>query len=390
MKHRRFIWMSLMVLMGLYSTLWAAPATLAIGSPAPDFNLRGFVIGQVAGSEPNILERQYTFRDFAEAKVLVLIFTCNHCPTAQAYEQRIMALAHDYRDQGVAVVCISANDPLAVRLDEQSWTDLDDTYEQTKARALERGFDFPYLYDGDKQEAGQAYGPAATPHVFIFDQARMLRYTGRIDDSENPEKVTQHETRDAIEALLAGRTPAVDKTRTFGCSIKWSDKRQSVREALDKWNQEPVSLETVDAEAIKIIAQNQTDKLRLINVWATWCGPCVIEFPELVTINRIYRNREFEMITINLDDPNLRDKALAFLKKQVASCRNTMYAEANKDLLAQALDPEWPGVIPYTLLIAPGGEIIYRCPGMIDSLDVKKAIIGYLGRYFFKPSTTSP
>ena len=182
-------------------------------------------------------------KDFADAKVLVVVFTCNHCPTAQAYEDADHASSHaDYRDKGVALVAISPNDPLAVRLDELGYTDLGDSFEDMKVRAKRRGFKFPYLYDGETQNVSTAYGVLATPHVFIFDQDRKLRYNGRIDDAEvKPPK--SHDARNAIEALLAGQPVAVPKTRVFGCSTKWADKRDDAKESLEKWNAEPVKLE---------------------------------------------------------------------------------------------------------------------------------------------------
>ncbi|NQV34654.1 MAG: redoxin domain-containing protein [Phycisphaeraceae bacterium] len=369
----------------------ATHPTLAIGSPAPDFKLKGFVVAESSapGELPrhHIQEKQYTLRDFSDAKILVLIFTCNHCPTAQAYEQRMIELVTDYQDKGVAIAGISINDPLAVRLDELGYTDLGDSYADCKIRAMEKGYNFPYLYDGDHQTLAQSYGPVATPHVFIFDQARKLRYTGRIDNAENPEKVVQHETREAIEALLAGKQPAVTQTRTFGCSIKWADKRASAKKALEQWNREIATLAEIEVKEIKALRANKTDRLRLINVWATWCGPCVTEFPDLVTINRMYRQREFDMISISLDTLENKDKALAFLNKQAASFQNYRFAGNDREQMGEALDPQWRGAIPYTLLIAPDGKIIYRHSGAIDPLEVKKAIVDVIGRYFFKPAS---
>jgi thiol-disulfide isomerase/thioredoxin len=373
-----------MFIFALISTASAAPPTLALGSPAPDFNLKGFVIDSSQG-EPKVLEKNYSLQDFASADVLVLIFTCNHCPTAQAYEDRLMKLVRDYRDKPVAIVGITSNDPLAVRLDELGYTDLDDSYEDTRTRALARGFNFPYLYDGDHQAMAQLYGPAATPHVFIFDKARKLRYTGRIDNSEDPRDVTKRETRDAIEALLSGRAPEPAQTRTFGCSTKWAEKRASARASLEKWSQEQARLDPIEVDGIKILRQNTTKRLRLINLWATWCPACVVEFPELVTINRMYRKRDFEMVTLCLDKPHRQEQALAFLQSQAASCPNYIFTGSDRDALAEALDPEWNGALPHTLLVAPGGEIIYRHTGMIDPLEVKRAIVDYVGRYFFKP-----
>src|SRR5437764_1662722 len=146
--------------------------TLPIGSQAPDFRL------------PGVDGKTYTLKDFADAKVLVVIFTCNHCPTAQAYEARVAKMQEDYRDKGVALVAISPNDPRAVRLDELGYTDLGDSFEDMKLRAKEAKYAYPYLYDGDTQATAIAYGVLATPHVYIFDAERKLRYNGRIDDSD--------------------------------------------------------------------------------------------------------------------------------------------------------------------------------------------------------------
>src|SRR5687767_12608736 len=146
----------------------ADPKPLDTGAAAPDFSL------------PGVDGKNHSLKDFATAKVLVVLFTCNHCPTAQAYEKRVVALHADYKDKGVALVAISPNDPVAVRLDELGYTDLNDTLEEMKLRAKEAGFAFPYLYDGQTQKTSREYGNVATPHVFIFDAARKLRYQGRI------------------------------------------------------------------------------------------------------------------------------------------------------------------------------------------------------------------
>ncbi|HUU27598.1 MAG TPA: redoxin domain-containing protein [archaeon] len=351
----------------------AAPGevkTLEIGETAPDFDL------------PGVDGRNYSLKDFASAEILVLVFTCNHCPTAQAYEDRIKELATDYRDKGVALAAISPNDPKAVRLDELGYTDLSDSFEEMKIRAKDRGFNFPYLYDGDLQKVSHAYGPTSTPNVFIFNKQRKLCYVGRVDDAEKIERVTSHDARNAIEALLAGKPVPVEKTKSFGCSIKWADKEGSVKKALERWAEEEVALELIDEAGIKALIKNDSEKLRLINIWATWCGPCVTEFPELVAINRMYRNREFELITISADSPDKKEQALSFLKKQQASSRNYLFDSEDKYRLVEAVDKDWPGSIPHTLVVAPGGKIIYRGQGPVDPLELKKAIVGYLGRYY--------
>ena len=346
------------------------PRTLEIGEHAPDFNL------------PGVDGRRHKLSDFSSAAILTVVFTCNHCPTAQAYERRIQQLADDYRGKGAALVAISPNDPKAVRLDELGYTDLSDSLEEMKIRAKDRNFTFPYLYDGEDQKVSLLYGPIATPHVFVFDKARKLRYAGRVDDSEKPDKVGSSDARNAIEALLAGRPVPVGKTRTFGCSVKWSDKRASVKAAFQQWGNEPVSLRAIDESGIRTLVRNDSKKLRLINVWATWCGPCVIEFPELITINRMYRGRDFELITISADAPESRDAALAFLKKQQASSKNYIFDLDDKYKLMEALDKKAPGALPYTIVVEPGGKVNYRVLGELSPLDLKKAIVELLGRYY--------
>ena len=346
--------------------------TLAIGAVAPDFDL------------PGVDGKRYTLASFAAAKVLVLVFTADHCPTAQAYEGRIERLQADFAGRGVAVVLVSPNDPLALRLDEQGYTDLGDTLADMKIRAKDRGWTFPYLYDGETEAMSRKYGPVATPHVFVFDAGRHLRFVGRVDDGENPAKVTTSDARNAIEAVLAGRPVPVETTKVFGCSVKWSDKRAWVKEGYEKWALEPVTLETIDEAGVRALARNEGGKkLRLVNVWATWCGPCVIEFPDIVSLNRIYRGREFEVVTVNADEAGKRERALEFLKTQQASTRNVAFDKGDPYALIEAVDPKWQGALPHTIVVAPGGEVIYRSEGAFDTLKLRKAIVGWLGRYFY-------
>jgi thiol-disulfide isomerase/thioredoxin len=345
--------------------------TLAIGAAAPDFDL------------PGVDGKRYTLASFASAKVLVVVFTANHCPTAQAYEARLEKLHADYHGRGVQLVLVSPNDPLALRLDEQGYSDLGDTLVEMKVRAKDRGWTFPYLYDGETEAMSRQYGPVATPHVFVFDAERKLRFAGRVDDNENPAKATTADARNAIEAVLAGRPVPVETTKVFGCSVKWSDKRAWVKEGYEKWAQEPVTLETIDGAGVMAQAKNEGGKkLRMINVWATWCGPCVIEFPDLVSIHRIYRGRDFEVVTVNADDAAKREKALEFLKVQQASTRNYAFDKGDPYALIEAVDPKWQGALPHTIVVAPGGEVIYRSEGAFDTPKLRRAIVGWLGRYY--------
>lgn len=352
------------------TTFGAVPQPLELGANAPDFSL------------PATDGKTYSLADFKEYKLLAVIFTCNHCPTAQAYEDRILKLVEQYRPKGVGFVAISPNDPLAVRLDELGYTDLNDSFEEMKIRAEHKKFNFPYLYDGETQKISRQYGPIATPHVFLFDADRKLRFRGRIDSSEHIDQVKTHETRDAIEALLEGREVAVATTRTFGCSVKWSDYRTSAVEATKRWDLEGAELSSIDIEGIKDLIRNDTDRFKLINVWATWCGPCVAEFPELVTIHRMYRGRNFDFVTLSADTPDKFDQVHKFLQQRNASGTNYIYNSPDVYGMLEAVDSEWPGAIPHTILIKPGGGIIYRHTGMINPLELRRVIADHIGRTY--------
>ncbi len=339
------------------------PPTLALSATAPDFNL------------PGVDGRNYTLKDFAAAKILVVVFTCNHCPTAQYYEPRLKQLVTDYKDKSVGVVAISPNDPKSVRLDELGWTDLSDSFDEMKLRARDAQFNYPYLYDGETEAVSRAYGPVATPHVFIFDAARKLRYVGAVDDSERPQHVKVRYVREALDALLEGREPAVTRTKVVGCSVKWAGKADSVKAQMEKYAAEPVSVKSADADALKALRKGNPEKLRLVNFWASWCAPCVAEFHEFVTINRMYRHREIEVVTVSLNRPDEEKQALAFLQKRQASMKNLIFASAEREKLIDAFEPDWQGAVPYTVLIGTDGKILYRELGSIDPLAVKRAIV---------------
>jgi len=347
--------------------------TLDIGASAPDFKLQG-VDGKF-----------YSLASFSQAKILVIVFTCNHCPTAQAYEDRIIKLTSDFASKGVALVAIMPNDPKSVQLSELGYTDMGDSFEEMKKRSAEKKFNFPYLYDGDTETAAKAYGPVATPHVFIFDKDRKLRYQGRIDDVEKPSKTPNHfDTRVAIESLLEGKPVPVTTTKVFGCSIKWEEKSDWMTKVSKQWAAEPVKLDMISEASIKELVKNNSDKLRLINIWATWCGPCVTEFPDFITMYRMYRGRDFEFVSVSADDPANQEKVLKFLQKAECSATNYLFDTDDKYKLIDAIDPKWQGALPYTILVEPGGKIVYSKQGAIDPDEMKRLIVDnpIIGRYY--------
>ncbi len=161
------------------------------------------------------------------------------------------------------------------------------------------------------------------------------------------------------------------------------------------WEHQPITLDGIDAAGVAALVKNPTKKLRLINVWATWCAPCVAEFPELVKLSREMKRDDFEVITISMDHPRKeRDKALKFLQDQHAgmsalvagtlkaegrASNNYIYTQLSQTPLIDALDSQWPGPIPHTVLVAPGGEIIWRHNGEFDPAVLGRKIQEKLG-----------
>jgi peroxiredoxin len=358
------------------------PPILKIGSQAPDFNL------------PGVDGKSHSLNDYASSKVLVVIFSCNHCPVAQMYEKRVKELYTAYKDRGVAVVVIMGNDPKAEELSEYGYTDVGDSFADMKARAAYRNLPYPYLYDGATQAVALKYGPTATPHAFIFDQQRILRYEGRIDSNQREELAKKHEARDAIDALLAGKTVAVTDTPAVGCSTKWAYKAANVEKENVHFDERPVTLDLISADQLTKLRQNAgTDKLLLVNVWATWCGPCVKEFPDLETMVRMYANRPLTIVTLSINNPDEKPLVSAFLQKQHAFNKNYLFNSDDAADAVKALGTGWKGGAPYTVLIGTKGEVLYKTQGEMNVLEVRRAILKnvaddlYLGQHAYWNST---
>lgn len=173
--------------------------TLQLGETAPDFNL------------PGVDGKNHALRDY-DTRLLVVAFTCNHCPYVIQSEERIKQFHADYEGKGVTLVCINSN---------STNTYAEDSFEHMVQRAKEKGFRFDYLRD-ESQDVAKAYGALRTPHFYVFDADRKLRYTGRMDDSpRDASKQTTHELRDAVDDLLAGREVRQPLTNPIGCNVKW-------------------------------------------------------------------------------------------------------------------------------------------------------------------------
>ena len=336
---------------------------LSLGSPAPDFAL------------PGVDGKTHKLSDYASSRVLVVVFTCDHCPIAQMYEHRIEQLYEDYGKRGVAVVAIQGNDPKALTIDELDSSDISDTLDEMKIRVQYKHLHYPYLYDGATQAVTRKYGPQATPHVFIFDKDRRLRYEGRMDNSYRTEMVKMQDARNAIDALLAGKDVPVTHTAVFGCSTKWQEK-EALRETSErKLEAQPVNVELVDAAGLKKLRANPSGHITLISFWATWCGSCVAEFSDLQDTFRMYGVRDFDLVTVSANMPDEKPSVLRFLTKKHATSRNLLFASDDTAALQAAFDPKWQSAVPYTVLLGADGKVLYSTLGSVDVLELRRKIL---------------
>jgi peroxiredoxin len=344
----------------------AGHPVLAIGSAAPDFAL------------PGVDGKTWRLADFQSSPILMVMFICNHCPTSQLYEGRIQKLVDDYRDRGVAAVAIQPNDPSAILLSELGYTDVSDSFEEMKIRAAYRHFSYPYLYDGETQSISNAYGPVATPHIFIFDKDRKLRYEGRIDDSQRESNVKRQDARAALDAMVAGNPVPTPHTPAFGCSTKWKSKIDSQLKEKQRIEAEPVKVDMVDAEGLKKLRANDTQKVVLVNFWATWCGPCLTEMPEILNTWRMFRRRDFDLVMVAANLPDERAGVMRILNQEHSSTKNLLFGTEDTYGLQAAFDKAWQGGVPYTMVIAPGGKVLFQQQGEVDVLALRRLILAHL------------
>jgi peroxiredoxin len=360
---KKLFYCGLLLVLSLGARAETTHPILPIGAQAPDFALPG-VDGKI-----------HKLSDYSQSPILAVIFTCNHCPIAQMYEKRIEQLYQTYGKRGVAVVAIQGNDPNATTTAELDSSDMGDTLDEMKARVKYKNLDYPYLYDGATQSVTSAYGPQATPHVFIFDKTRHLRYEGHFDNSYRIEKVVSRDAQNAIDALLAGKPVAVTHTAVFGCSTKWKEK-EALRVAYEqKLNSTPITVAPVDVTGLKKLRANAGDNYTLVSFWATWCGSCVAEFSDLQDTFRMYDDRGFKLVTVSANSPDEKQGVLKFLNRKHATSTNLLFASDDTAALQAAFDPKWQSAVPYTVLLGPNGTVLYQTMGSVDIVELRRKVL---------------
>jgi peroxiredoxin len=336
---------------------------LPIGSPVPEFVL------------PGVDGKSHRLAEYSKAKVLAVLFESNHCPVSQLYEDRTEKIYNDYRNKGVQLVAINPNTPGAVRLDELGYTDVTDSMPEMKIRAAFRGIAWPYLYDGDTQAVSMKFGAVATPHIFIFDQERKLRYQGRIDDNQREELVKVQDARVAIDALLAGKPVPVTETRAFGCTTKWMSVATGVEQEWARIQKEPVTVDMVGVNELKALRANGTDKVTVVSFWNTGSQASLDQFFAFETTFRMFRRRAFNLVTVSTDAPEKSAAVLDVLRKQYASSPNKQFATADRAALQAAWGSKWNANNPFTVVLAPDGTVLYQKEGKIDILEIRRIVL---------------
>lgn len=339
---------------------------LPLGSDLPTFSLPG-VDGRNHGPE-----------EFKNAKLLAVMFESNHCPASLAYQERVHELLAKYQDRGFRLMLINPNNPKAVRLNELGYTDMSDSFEEMKVRARFYGWTLPYLYDGDTQTLSMKFGAVATPHIFIFDDQRKLRYQGAIDDSRNRAGVQQRYAADAIEALLAGRPVPVAETRALGCSTKWvTTSVAGVEDEMKAIQATPVTLTPIDAAGVAALRKNATsNKLVVVSFWQTGDRVSEQQFADLQTSYRMYAGspRPVDVVTVSTDPMSRSAAVLAYLKERAATTTNRQWS-GDAAALVQAFGLKWNINQPFTAVIDAGGNLVYQKAGAIDIREVRRVIL---------------
>jgi thiol-disulfide isomerase/thioredoxin len=376
-------------------TLNSVNASSAIGSPAPDFEL------QDLSGQPHALK---SYR----GKLTVITFLSARCPISNAYKDRVKAVAEDYAKQGVAFLGINAS--------------ADEPLDEVRAHAEQNQFNFTILKD-EGNVVADAYAAERTPKVYVIDAGGVLRYQGRIDNSHNPRLVKHNDLRAALDELLAGKPVSVASTQAMGCILKRTQdlaqsktakppvtkpvatkpaaskpavtKSAAAKPTTSAAGKPAVAKSTVSKPATnaaagpkvpllkpeafgELIKQSQ-GKVLVINFWATWCGPCVAEFPELVKLDLAYRDKGVRMVGITADDlEDLKPKVIPFLKEQKAEYENFLQDTDDPQQMVDVVMKDWPGVLPATFVYDKTGKLIWHRFGIIDrealTAEIEKAL----------------
>jgi peroxiredoxin len=326
----------------------AQPTKVVVGQPAPDFALKD------TGGKAHSLKAY-------RGQTVVIGFVGTKCPIANAYITRMNGIAAEYKAKNVVFLGINSN--------------VNEPLKLVKEHAAKAKYVFSILKD-ERNVVADSFGASVTPEMYIIDGAGVLRYHGRVDNASDERRVERHDLRVALDEMLAGQPISKADLKAFGCVIK----RAGVTET--KMLQKPVT-SPATTSPIALLKPADFDKLRadsngkvlLINFWATWCAPCVAEFPEFVMIDKTYRSKGVRMVSISTDEKSdLEGAVIPFLKKQKAEFESFLSDADDPQELIDVVDKNWSGALPATFVFDKAGKIVFTKYGIIDREELLKAL----------------
>ena len=352
--------------------LMAAPLrsslhSLEKGDQMPHFRLKG------------IDGKFYNSQNFP-SRLLAVVFISNHCPVSQNFQEELLALVEDYEARGFGLIAISPNDPQAIPPDELAFSDLGDSLAEMKIRAKDFKYTFPYLYDGSTQDTSRAFGVRVTPHAYLFDAKRSLRYSGRIGDPKNPSNRNRQELRQAIAALIRGNSPKVEQSPVFGSSIKWKKNRHLVQKMNERFSRETIVLKNADKRTYEFIRKNVSLRPKVIYVWSSKDTNYREDLLKISAMHKIYRKRGLELITSCIDGVDEHENIYDILKNTLCSSQNYISEGAEISPLADLRGESGDRITPYLAILDHKGLPVYRSRGGINELVIKKEVLKTLNR----------
>ncbi len=319
------------------STLQAAAAfnAPAINTPAPPFALK------------DLSGKVHSLADY-RGKVTVIAFLSAKCPVSKDYNGRVKALAMDY--QNVAFLAINANS--------------DEPAALIRTHAKTNGFDFPILKDESGQTA-DLYGAVRTPEVYIVDANGVLRYHGRIDNSRTLAGVKRNDVREALTELLAGKPVSMPETKAFGCLI--TRKGGAAKAMASQKSPSAAKVALINPAGLTKLIAEAKGQVLLVNFWATWCAPCVAEFPEFVAFDAKYRDKGLRVVGISADEVgDLQSKVVPFVKEQNVRFEIFVQDVEDPQIMIDLIDKNWEGALPATFVYDRLGKLSFVRYGIID------------------------
>ncbi|MCI0523908.1 MAG: redoxin domain-containing protein [Acidobacteria bacterium] len=317
------------------------PSLPVVGQPAPDFTLA------------DLNDQSHSLKDY-RGKTVVVSFISARCPISNAYKDRIRAVADEYGKRGVAFLGVNSNS--------------DESLEEMRAYAAKNNLTFTILKDPGNVVADE-YAAERTPKVYVIDGEGVLRYQGRIDNSQNLRMVKRNDLREALNEMLSGKPVSVAETKALGCLIKRVQDISVVpakAPPAQPKSADPIvaALKPADFAKFKDSAKG---KVLVINFWATWCGPCIAEFPEFVALDAKYRDKGVKFVGITADDPaDVQPKVIPFIKKQKVAFDIVLQDTDDPQEMIDQINKDWPGVLPATFVYDKQGNLAYSRFGIID------------------------